>query len=83
MKEKLRVSLLSWGREAVEAQGRLRTAPGSPVPPHCPQAPSLSPATRAWALGGAGAAGLAEGQGETLGPFPTLGEALAGGEDRA
>lgn len=69
MKEKLRVSLPSWGREAVEAQGRLRTTPGSP-------------ASRARALG------LQElqpwlGAGETLGPFPTLVEALAAGEVRA
>lgn len=31
-------------------------------------------------LGLGGVCGLAEGQGETLGPFPTLGEPVAGGQ---
>lgn len=57
--------------------------PGLPQASALPRAPSLSSASWARTLVGVGAVGLAEGQGQGLGPFPTLGEALVGGEVRA
>lgn len=82
VKEKLRVSLLSWGREGKGSEGkwgRLRVSPDCPgLPDPCAlPAGSLTVlwTLRVWRL-------WAEGPGETLGPFSTVREALAGGEVR-
>lgn len=51
------------------------------VSPHWPHSTSALPATSALGLGGVyRTTGLADGQGETLGPFPTLRELVAGGQ---
>lgn len=50
------------------------------VSPHWPHSTNALPATSALGPGGVcRTTGLAEGQGETLGPFPTLGDPVAGG----